>query len=213
MLRWHAAGSPEDVKPAQLPPLPDEASATMRRVAEFYALVLGLRRWADMPDPDSAPFAVDWIARKLGLPSVSVSRALTKLNAAGVIVWNGETMRNPRTRLWVPGELPLAVPERTRAVERLVRPAQALRAEPQHEAVEVPAVVAAEVPVDRVAVPAAGRLLASVNRTGHGLDINGDAAERIRKQAARPRCACPTPRLDRNERCERCCGYREATAA
>jgi hypothetical protein len=55
-----------DVALAPLPPLPDGATSAMRRVAEFYALVLALRRWAG--DDRPVPFASTWVAAKLELP-------------------------------------------------------------------------------------------------------------------------------------------------
>lgn len=103
LLRLHGEGT-IDVEPAQLPTLPDNATTAMTKVAEFFALVLALRHFADMEEADEVPFAVDWVAQKCGLPGMTVSRALRKLHDANIIVWTGRTMTMPKTRLWVMGD-------------------------------------------------------------------------------------------------------------
>lgn len=100
LLELHGDGRLQP-EPVDLPPLPPNATPTMRAVADFYALVLGLRR--DVGLPDATPFAVDWVAAKLDRPGRSVSRALLALDEAQVIVWDRETLPWPRTRLYRPG--------------------------------------------------------------------------------------------------------------
>lgn len=85
-LRQHAEGVIEPTA-VTLPPLPDVAPKSMRRVAEFFALVYGLRLEGGEERP--APFACGWVASKLGEPEVTpmtVHRALRKLVEWGVLV-------------------------------------------------------------------------------------------------------------------------------
>jgi hypothetical protein len=92
--------------PVELPPLPDSATPSMRKVADFYVLVRGVRLWAG--DDRDVPFACGWVAQKVGLTKVTVWRALEQLAAAGVLVRTGALPgRGKRgTHLWTPGVLP-----------------------------------------------------------------------------------------------------------
>lgn len=102
---------------AALPPLPAGATRPMIEIAEFFALVLALRREAGMPAADEVPFAVEWVAEKCGIPAMTVSRALHKLKDAGVIVWDGDTLSKTKTRLWRPGRVEVRQVEQDSASE------------------------------------------------------------------------------------------------
>jgi hypothetical protein len=91
LLQAHAEGHLGVVEPVELPPLPDDATVPMRRVAELYATAVGLRAWAGRPDALDAPFACRWVAAKLGLPHMTAWRALRGLVEAGVLE-QGETL-------------------------------------------------------------------------------------------------------------------------
>ena len=88
LLRLHGAGDIEPV-PVALPPLGPTASPAAREIAEFVALVRGLRLAAG--DERDVPLALRWVASKTGWPQQSVSRALSWLVANGVLV-RGETL-------------------------------------------------------------------------------------------------------------------------
>jgi hypothetical protein len=86
----------------ELPPLPEDATQDMRRVAEFYRLVRGLRLGAG--DDRPVPFACGWVAGHLGIPKITVWRALQRLAACGVLV-QSDTLpgRGKRgTHVWEP---------------------------------------------------------------------------------------------------------------
>jgi hypothetical protein len=95
-----------------LPPLPDDATDTMRKVAGFYRVVLGLRLGEDMRSKDGewgpadVPFACGWVGKKIGRPKPSVHRALRQLEAAGVLRRVGSLPGRPDrrgTHVWAPG--------------------------------------------------------------------------------------------------------------
>ncbi len=92
----------------ELPALPDDATPGMVAVAEFFKVVLAVRRFAGLPE--ETPFAVDWVAGKTHLGSATVSRALRRLHDAGVIVFTGKTLPKPKTRLWRAGSAPVSAP-------------------------------------------------------------------------------------------------------
>jgi hypothetical protein len=54
-----------------------------RRVRDDFALIRGLRLWAG--DARPVPYGREWVARRLGIAPVTVSRALDALVAAGVL--------------------------------------------------------------------------------------------------------------------------------
>jgi DNA-binding transcriptional ArsR family regulator len=83
LLQRHSEGRIGALPHVQLPPLPDNATDPMRRVAAFFELVHGLRQWAGM-DPE-VMFSSHWAAAKIGLPQRTVSRALGRLVDAGVL--------------------------------------------------------------------------------------------------------------------------------
>lgn len=109
LLRLAAAGDLQPVA-VELPPLPPGSSPAVRKVAEFFALVRGLR--LAVCDQRDVPFAGRWVARYVGLPERSVYRVLEVLRAAGVLERAGSLPRGPRrsygTALYVPGALPSA---------------------------------------------------------------------------------------------------------
>jgi IclR helix-turn-helix domain len=76
----------------------------MRRVAGFFARLHGCRRWAG--DGRDVLFTERWVSRKVGLPKATVHRALSQLEACGVLV-RGETLPSRegkrRAQLWAPG--------------------------------------------------------------------------------------------------------------
>lgn len=105
LFELHSEGKIDDLPTVELPPLPDDATEPMRRVAAFFQLVYALRTWADMPP--EAPFAGDWVAAKLRIPPVTVWRALRRLEAAGVLKGAGSLPgRNGRRgpKMYVVGE-------------------------------------------------------------------------------------------------------------
>jgi hypothetical protein len=88
---------------AGLPDLPPTATAAMRQVAEFYALVRALRMWAG--DDRPVPFACGWVGQKTGIPKRTVARALRQLVDAEVLELVGAMPgRGARgTHLYEPG--------------------------------------------------------------------------------------------------------------
>lgn len=86
LLRMHTEGRIEPVV-VELPALPPDATDAMRQVAEFFALVAGLRLWAG--DSREVLFAGHWVAEKIGLPHRTVARALTQLVEQEVLVRSG----------------------------------------------------------------------------------------------------------------------------
>lgn len=91
--------------PVALPSLPEPVSLVVARVAEFYALVRGLR--LSMEDDRPVPFACGWVAEKIGVRKVAVWRARNRLVEAGVLVHAGTLPgRGKRgTDLFLPGAL------------------------------------------------------------------------------------------------------------
>lgn len=90
--------------PVELPQLPPSAPPVVRRVADFYVLVRGLRlAWVD---DRPVLFACGWVGEKLSLPKTAVWRALNYLCDEGVLV-RADPMpgRNGRrgTALFLPG--------------------------------------------------------------------------------------------------------------
>lgn len=93
-----------DPLPVVLPELPSTATMPMRKVAEFYVLVQGLRLAAG--DEREVPFAVRWVGGHLGLPHRTVARALSALAHHGVLDSAGAMPgREGRrgTGVWTPG--------------------------------------------------------------------------------------------------------------
>lgn len=82
LLRMYRDGRLEPAR-VDLPPVPDELPESCHRVAEFYALVRGVRLWAG--DDRPVPLACGWAAEKLGLGKITVWRARRTLVAAGVL--------------------------------------------------------------------------------------------------------------------------------
>jgi hypothetical protein len=155
-----------EVEPAELPPLPADASRAMRKVAEFFALVVAVRRHAGMPG--LVPFANDWVAEHTGLPGVTVSRALLDLRKAGTLVWDGQTLKHPKTRLYAVG-----------ALEARAVPVESATLQPDDVGVDehgvVPADVAPAAAVDDGVVAAGdgaeeGELAELDGRLAHGPD-------------------------------------------
>jgi hypothetical protein len=83
LLKLHAKAPLVSRPLVSLPPLPEGSSDAMRRVADLYALVRGVREWAG--DDRPVPFACGWVAEKTGLPKPTVHRALRLLVDAEVL--------------------------------------------------------------------------------------------------------------------------------
>jgi hypothetical protein len=95
--------------PVQLPPLPKSRSPAVRQVAGFFCKVYGLRLYAG--DERWVPFACQWVADKLGIPKLTVWRALVALVEAGTLVRPPERSLPGRggrrgTDLYLPGPVP-----------------------------------------------------------------------------------------------------------
>jgi hypothetical protein len=103
-LRAYWAG---DVQPksVELPPLPSSATPAMKKVAEFYALVRGLRlldeRYAGLP----VPFGCEWVGRYTGVSTMAAWRAIGRLVGCGVLR-RGENLP-PRPGMRDPGKRPV----------------------------------------------------------------------------------------------------------
>lgn len=82
LLRSHAEGGWTPI-PVSLT-LPDDALEIDVRVAEFFALVYGLRLSANEDRP--VPFACRWVAGHLRVPYRTVHRTLAKLTREGVLL-------------------------------------------------------------------------------------------------------------------------------
>jgi len=141
LLREEAAGrlAPE---PVVLPSLPNGSSVFAARVADFFALVRGLRLAAG--DDRPVPFAAGWVAAKLGVPKKTAHRALCRLADAGVLVQVGALPgRSGRrgTHLWLAGDPVKDEPVGVEAA--MARTAD----EPRTHAVDEALVVGAEVAV------------------------------------------------------------------
>jgi hypothetical protein len=80
----HADDGDIEPIPVRLPRLPKGTTPAMRRVADFYRKVRGVRLWAG--DDRPVIFSAEWVAGHLGLHPVTVWRALTALCTAGVLV-------------------------------------------------------------------------------------------------------------------------------
>lgn len=101
LVRLHREGRFEP-KAVELPDLPADATDSMRVVAADFALVRGLRLAAG--DDRAVPYAVRWVAARVGLPYRTVARSLKRLEEAGVLV-RADAMpgRGSRgTQLWAP---------------------------------------------------------------------------------------------------------------
>jgi DNA-binding Lrp family transcriptional regulator len=196
--------TPGELQAVELPAV-ENVTAPARRVADFYRLVLALRRWADMDDADRVPFAREWVAARLELPPSTVRRAVELLAEAGVIRRVGKLPgRDSRrgTLLWAPGALAEGgVDERGElgvgeaAVEADPPNVELGRPEPAVEPPDVVAVLEAVVVVgDRSASVGGadrdvGTLHTADSATGRGL-IGPHAAERFeRVHAAQDRGA------------------------
>ncbi|HUR86943.1 MAG TPA: hypothetical protein VMY78_16540 [Solirubrobacteraceae bacterium] len=133
-------------------------------MAEFYALLLGLRLWAG--DARDVPFACGWVAHKLGLPQITVWRALQTLKAARVLEQVGELPRPGKraAHLYAPGALPSSAV----GIERRAEVVGDGR-EPQAHLADEPLVLKAKcaVRVGRSLTAGGGASLAS---SGHGPD-------------------------------------------
>lgn len=106
--RYEQGGIPSSELPVGVRPRIPSATAPMNRVADFYWLMLGLRRWADMRDADEVAFGRSWVAAHVGLPSATVQRAMKRLEDAGFIRRAGQLAARPGKRgllLWAPGAL------------------------------------------------------------------------------------------------------------
>ena len=64
---------------------------------EFFELVLALRRWANLPEPDDVLFSRYWVAEWTGLHEQTVKRAIAELRrpahplgTAGLLLFAGE---------------------------------------------------------------------------------------------------------------------------
>ncbi len=91
LLQLHTEGDLRHVRPIDLPPLPENASEPMRRVADLYATVAALRAYADRPHALDVMFSARWAAARVRLPRMTVWRAIHALVEAGVLV-QGETL-------------------------------------------------------------------------------------------------------------------------
>jgi hypothetical protein len=132
----------------------------MRKVAEFFALVVALRRYVGLPE--LVPFANDWVAGHTGLSGVTVSRALGALRDAGVLVWDGKTLKNPKTRLYAVGGL-----------EATAVPVERGAAQPAEELVEEPQVLDAEEAFGLGGVQASGDGAEHRDGPGRQLGLHG----------------------------------------
>jgi hypothetical protein len=86
--------------------LPEAVDPAMRSVAEFFALVRGVRLWKG--DDRPVAFACGWVGRWLGLPKRTVHGALGRLTDAGVLVHVDTLPRRGGQRgtwLWAAGQL------------------------------------------------------------------------------------------------------------
>jgi hypothetical protein len=83
LLRLHNAGQLAP-QPVVLPDLPIGASRAEQDVAAFFAVAMGLRLSAG--DARDVPFAVRWVAAKVGWPKATVDRALGALVDAGILM-------------------------------------------------------------------------------------------------------------------------------
>jgi hypothetical protein len=82
LVRDHRRGALEP-QPVRLP-LPDNASRTVRRVAQDLEFLFGLR--AELMDDRPMPYACRWRAKELRLSHMTVHRALEVLVECGAIV-------------------------------------------------------------------------------------------------------------------------------
>jgi hypothetical protein len=84
LLRAHKAGEVQP-EPVELPPPPPSATPSMKAVAEFFALVYGLRFRAPRLARKPVPFGCDWVGGYVGLSGRGVWDALQRLVACGVL--------------------------------------------------------------------------------------------------------------------------------
>ncbi len=140
LLEQYRAGTLSPVR-VELPPLPPSASEPMRQVADFYALVAGLRR--AVCDERDVPFAGRWVARHTGLPERSAFRVIIALAGSGIIERTGRLEplldRREGTALYAPGEVPTAavgVEGRARPVGDASEPESHLKRDPLMAAAE-----------------------------------------------------------------------------
>jgi hypothetical protein len=80
---WHEAGLVDPV-PVELPALPPDASRALRKVAEGFALHVGLRRLRE-PDDEPVAFAHRFAAAWCGCTTREVGRAIPELRRLGVV--------------------------------------------------------------------------------------------------------------------------------
>jgi hypothetical protein len=147
--------------------LPENATEGMRTVADFFRLVYGLRLSVD--DDRPVPFAVDWVAEHTGLSPAHVGRIIRRLRDAATLVYSGtygelaregDVVREPRTRLFLPGlKGGPVVLERADAVETV------LAVEPVAQREDLDAVEVAEVGPEIVVGPGAESMKAGVLAT------------------------------------------------
>ena len=81
LLDQYAQGRLDPV-PVYLP-LPDDLPEIARKIADFYALIYGLR--LTIPDRRPVPFASRWVGAKVDIPEATVWRARGALVDAGVL--------------------------------------------------------------------------------------------------------------------------------
>jgi hypothetical protein len=95
--------TPFELPAVALPALPANSTDAMRKVAEFFAKVRGLRLWAG--DDRPVVFSHRFIATHTGLHFRTAGRALCRLKAAGVLEFAGEMPpRGARgTHTYLPG--------------------------------------------------------------------------------------------------------------
>lgn len=94
-LRAYKAGDVQP-KPVELPPLPASATPAMKKVAEHYRLVLGLRALdPSLSNKPEVPYACDWVAKETGLSGKGVAWTLHKLVACGVLKRGGNLPPRP----------------------------------------------------------------------------------------------------------------------
>ena len=104
LLQEHQAGRRQPEKVSLPPTAP--LSPKVQAVADFYALVRGLRLGSAVPDTRPVPFGCEWVGGHLGMSKVTVSRALRTLEAAGVLKRVGHLpgRDKPGVHTWLPGD-------------------------------------------------------------------------------------------------------------
>jgi hypothetical protein len=91
LLRMDEDGSlGADLPHVEVPPLPDDATEPMKRVARLAQRIVALQLWAGMPDPHAVWFAYRFAAKWVRLPEPTTYTAWRRLREAGWLVLLGE---------------------------------------------------------------------------------------------------------------------------